>query len=101
MKILYAVLTLGVTAFLLPYLKRANEKARAEAEVSNQTVREQLLSRVKSIALDQAYVIAQERFPKIAKWIFTNTTPDGKPGIETVKDELRSWGEDLKKHLVA
>lgn len=98
MKILYAALMVLVTSFVLPYLKRINEKARAEAEASNQTTREKLLSRVKSIALDEAYVIAQERFPKIAQWIFTNK--EGKPGLQSIKDELRSWGNDLKKHLV-
>jgi len=97
-QIVYVVLTAIVTSFVLPYLKRLNEKARADAEVSNQSVREKLLSRVKSIALDQAYIIAQEKFPKIAKWIVTNK--DGKPGMNTIKDELRSWGSDLKKHIV-
>jgi len=98
-QVLYAVVVSVVSLFVLPYLKRLNEKARAEAEAANQTIREKLLSRVKSIALDQAYVIGQERFPKIAQWIFTNK--EGKPGLQTIKDELRSWGQDLKKHIVA
>lgn len=97
-QIVYAVATCLVASFLLPYLRRLAEKARAEAEAAAQNSREKLIARLKEVAVDGAYVIAEERFPKIAAWILTNK--GSKPSVEDVKSELKSWGNELKDRLV-
>jgi hypothetical protein len=97
-QMVYAVVTVLVASFLLPFLRRLAEKARAEAEQAAQNSREKLVARLKEVALDGAYVIAEERFPKIAAWILKNK--GSKPSVDDVKNELKSWGSELKDRLV-
>jgi hypothetical protein len=94
-QIVYAVVTALIGAFVLPYLKRQSEKARAEADAANATAKEKLMARVKSLALDEAYIIAEERLPHIAqKALEKKLDKDG------IKKELRSWGGQLKERLI-
>jgi hypothetical protein len=95
-QIVYAVVTALIGAFVLPYLKRQSEKARAEAEAAGQDAKSKLLARLKEVALDEAYIIAQQRLPNIAGWVLAE-----KPTKDELKAELRSWGKELKDKLLA
>ena len=66
-QIVYMAVTGLITLFLLPYLKSLSEKAHAEARSADGDAKDKLLGRVKAIALDEAYIIAEERLPSIAK----------------------------------
>lgn len=94
-QISYVVLMALVTMFLVPYLKRLAEKARADADASGQSAKDTLLNRLKQLALDQAAVIAERRFPDIAAKLLKK-----KMSAEEVKAELRTWGQELKVSLV-
>lgn len=98
-QITYVVIMALVTLFVLPWLKRQAERARAEAEASNQTARDMLLTRVKEMASQEAAVIAEQRFPVLAKLII-DSRKTGKLGVEQIKSEMKSWGLGLKNTLV-
>ena len=94
-QIVYLAITGLITMFLLPYLKTLSEKARAEASAADGDSKDKLMSRVKALALDEAYIIAEERLPVLAQKAL-----DKKLDKDGIKQELRKWGDDLKKRLV-
>lgn len=94
-QIVYATVTALVAMFVLPYLKRLSEKARAEADSSNQGAKETLLFRVKAIAADLAANIAEQRFPVLAAKLATTRL-----SVVEIKAEMKTWGIDLRTKLV-
>lgn len=93
-QIVYAVVTALIAMFLLPYLKRQSEKARAEAESASGDAKGKLVARIKVMALDQAAIIAEQRLPALAQ-----AALDKKLDKDGIKAELKQWGEILKVNL--
>lgn len=96
-QILNAVVSVLVVMFLVPWLKRMAEKARAEANEHNQAAAVTLRERVKASALEGAAMIAELRLPKLAEKILTKK---GEFTREKIKYELQLWGKDLKMKLI-
>ncbi len=97
------VLSLVVTAFLLPYLTRKAQAAKAEAEklqaeagTAAQTTRGILLKRLEAIALGAAARIAEKEFPKLALQVKTG----GITNKAGVKDILYSWGKQVRDEII-
>lgn len=93
-----------ITVFLLPWLRQQANKARAEAEKAKSestgaqlSNKDLLIAQAKAFALDFAASIAEKRFPALAQKI-----KDGalKANVDTLKEELRSWGAVLKDKII-
>jgi flagellar basal body-associated protein FliL len=94
-QIVYVLVTALVTMFVLPYLRRLSEKARAEAAISNQSAKNSLLWRVKEVMLDLATNIATKRFPALAAQLVTK-----KLSVAEIKAEMKEWGVELRGKTV-
>jgi hypothetical protein len=93
-----------VTAVVIPWLKNEAARARAEADkhrveaanLSNLTA-SQVAEAFKSEAYALALTIAEKRFPSLAANIRDGHLRD----IQSIKAELRGWGEEAKAQLIA
>jgi hypothetical protein len=99
-----AVLSLLITALLLPYLKRKAEAAKAEAEKMQaeagsaaQNTRDILLKRLEAIALGAAARIAEKEFPKLALMVKNGELQDK----AAVKAIMYKWGAALRDEVIA
>ena len=84
-----------VTLFVLPWLKRKAEMAKAETLRADLGSRELLLGQIKLMLLEEATSIAEEKFPKLVKIIAAKNL---KP--VAIKEELKLWGQDLKTRAI-
>lgn len=103
-QMLMGVLSLLITALLLPYLKRKAEAAKAEAEklqaeagTAAQTTRDILLKRLEAIALGAAARIAEKEFPKLALMVKNGELQDK----AAVKKIMYAWGASLRDEVIA
>lgn len=88
----YAAVAALVAVFLVPYLKRKADAAKAEASKADLDTKEAFLGSVKAMLLDEAGNIAEQRFPILAEIV-----KNKKLAASDVKDELRMWGKDLRE----
>ena len=102
-QMLVTVLSLVITAFVLPYLKQKAAAAKAEAENNStaaacnlQSARSMLIERLNHVALEGALAIGEREFPKLAREIATGKIKTQKQ----VKDVLYSWGKNLRDHII-
>jgi hypothetical protein len=103
-QMLMGVLSLLITALLLPYLKRKAEAAKAEAEklqaeagTAAQNTRDILLKRLEAIALGAAARIAEKEFPKLALMVKNGELKDK----AAVKGIMYKWGAALRDEIIA
>jgi type II secretory pathway pseudopilin PulG len=92
LQVVVAVIGGLVTTFLIPYLR--SKKKAAEAEAANQDLNAmgELVQQVKVLLIEEAGVIAEQRFPKIAMDVVKGEIK----GPAAIKAELKVWGEDLR-----
>lgn len=93
----YAIVTVLIAGFLLPWLKSMAEQARSKANEQNQAAAITLRERIKAAAIEGAGVIAEQRLPALAERILAREQKYTKAEI---KNEMRQWGADLKQQLV-
>lgn len=100
-----AVMVLGViiTTFLVPWLRRKTEAAKAEAAERRAGAtkhelesKQDLTDMLKLYALEAAADIAERRFPILAQKIVNKELQDA----AAIKAELYGWGKDLKQRIV-
>ena len=96
---LISVIGLAITAFLVPFLKRKAEAAKAEAKRQSAQATEHdinsrgiLVSRLKQFLWGSAEAMAEKKFPELAAKI-KNGELNGK---EAIKKELYGWGGTLR-----
>lgn len=101
---LIALISFAITAFLLPFLKRKTEAAKAEAKRQAAQATEHdinargiLLSRLKQFLWGTAESIAEKKFPELASKIKSGNI-DSKAAI---KMELHSWGGTLRSDAMS
>ncbi len=100
------IVTLAITAFLIPYLKQKAASAKEEARKHSAEADElelgnmgMLKDKAKYMALDLAANIAEKKFPQLAARIQAGEfSSEGK--TEKIKKELYSWGRELKDSLI-
>lgn len=99
-----SVIGLAVTAFLLPFLKRKTEAAKAEAKRQSAQATEHdinargiLVSRLQEFLWGTAESIAEKKFPELAASV-KNGDLNSK---EAIKKELHSWGGALRNDAMA
>lgn len=98
-EILVAALSTLVVTFLVPFLRRKSQAAKAErdaheASAANSTIsaRGLLVSRLQEFLYGSAAAIAEKRFPILASKIAEKNMSK-----KEVKLELRKWGQMLKE----
>lgn len=96
---LIALISFAITAFLLPFLKRKTEAAKAEAQRQAAQATEHdinargiLLARLKQFLWGTAGSIAEKKFPELAAKVRSGNI-NSKAAIKT---ELHSWGGTLR-----
>ena len=101
---LLALLSTAVTAFLVPFLKRKAQAAKAEAErqsaattESNINARGILMSRLKQFLYGTASAVAEKKFPELAAKVKSGQLKSS----ADIKTELRSWGGTLRSDAMA
>ncbi len=112
-KAVLGLVSMAVTAFLVPYLRNKSKAAQAEADKmtaeagkavaegakANVEGRGTLVARLKSFLWGEAAGIAEKEFPKLANQIIAgHFKGDGK--TDKVKAVLRSWGQTLKEDAI-
>ena len=95
-KIVQAAIAVLITGFLLPFLKSKSEEAHAKASEAGASAKQKLLDRVKALAIDEAYIIAEQRLPVLAAKALAKELSK-----EQIKAELRTWGTHLRDKLVS
>lgn len=98
-EILVAALSTLVVTFLVPFLRRKSQAAKAEREAheasaANATIsaRGLLVTRLQEFLYGNAAAIAEKRFPALAANILKKNM-----SRQEVKTELRKWGHMLKE----
>lgn len=96
LQILLAALASLVMLFVLPWLKRKAEEAKAKAAEADLSARDMLIEQVKAFCWDEATSIAEQKFPKLAKKVSEEGWKSG-----SIKKELGTWGEELRSSVKA
>ncbi len=101
---LLALLSTAVTAFLVPFLKRKAQAAKAEtdrqsaaATESNINARGILMGRLKQFLYGTASAVAEKKFPELAAKVKSGQLKSA----SDIKTELRSWGGTLRSDAMA
>lgn len=101
---LISVIGLAITAFLVPFLKRKTEAAKAEAKRQSAQATEHdinsrgiLVTRLQEFLWGTASAIAEKKFPELAVKIKSGQLNSK----EAVKKELYGWGGALRQDAMA
>ncbi|HEC61340.1 MAG TPA: hypothetical protein ENI27_03700 [bacterium] len=91
-QIVWVILGGLITVLLVPYLRSKKKAAESEATANELGAMDLLLGSLKSFLLDEAVIIAEQKFPKIAMKIIKEEMK----GPGAVKAELQVWGRELR-----